>query len=155
VLHLLTAGIWVGALIPLSFLVLDSLRKQTEADARASYAALEVFSGVGPAVVSVLILTGLLNSWFLVGFTHWPELFTSFYGLTLLVKLVLFGAMLVLAAGNRFWLVPQLSTALRASGSMRTVLRALRKSVVAETGLAFLVLFAVALLGTLEPPGSP
>jgi putative copper resistance protein D len=152
VLHLLAAGVWIGALVPLSMLVLHSVRTGTDASAKATYRALERFSGIGPAIVAILILTGLVNSWFLIGLENWRELFTTAYGLALIVKLVLFGGMLLLAAANRFWLSPRLGADLTASQSVTEALRALRISIFTETVLAGLVLATVALFGTLEPP---
>lgn len=152
VLHLLAAAVWIGALAPLSVLILQSLRIGNEFSVRMTYEALETFSGIGPAVVAILILTGLVNSWFLIGLENWRELFTSAYGVALIVKLILFGGMLLLAAVNRFWLSPRLGKNLTASRSGADALRALRVSVSTETALAVLVLAAVALFGTLEPP---
>jgi putative copper resistance protein D len=110
-------------------------------------AALVRFSGAGPAIVVVLIFTGLINSWFLIG----PENALSFarspYGSALAIKIVLFGGMLLLAALNRYRLTPRLAAA-----DARSAVAALRLSLAGETALAFLVLCAVALMGTLDPP---
>ena len=152
VLHLLAAGVWVGALLPLSILILHSLRTQTDPDARLTYESLEKFSGVGIAVVSVLIVTGLINSWFLIGLAHWRSLFTTLYGISLLAKLALFGLMLLFATANRFVLSPRLGEALLRPAPQTNALRPLRASILVETTIALLVLAAVALLGTLEPP---
>jgi putative copper resistance protein D len=154
VLHLLTAAIWIGALVPLGFLVLDSLRTQTERDARVTYDALESFSGVGPAVVAVLALTGVINSWFLVGPEHLLGIFTTTYGRLLLAKLIFFLAMLGLAAANRFQLSPRLAFALQKSENATASLEALRRCILMETSLALLVLFVVSWMGTLEPAAS-
>ena len=158
VLHLLAAGIWIGALLPLSILIALSLRRQTTEDALATYEGLESFSGIGFAVVTVLVLSGAVNSWFLIGLGQWRALFTTAYGLTLVLKLILFGLMLLLAAGNRFFLSPRLRNIVghRENGAdlngLKMPLQALRRNVVTETMLALLVLAAVAFLGTLEPP---
>jgi putative copper resistance protein D len=158
VLHLLAAGVWIGALLPLSLLILFSFRKQTRDDALATYVGLESFSGIGLAVVAVIVLTGVVNSWFLIGLERWRMLFTTPYGLTLVFKLALFGIMLLLAAGNRFLLSPRLGYAVGShdtgaeSIKLKTALHSLRTSVLTETVLALLVLAAVAFLGTLEPP---
>ena len=155
VLHLLAAGVWIGALLPLSILLVLSLRRQTMGDARATYEGLESFSRLGLAVVAVLVLTGAVNSWFLIGLGQWRALFTTSYGLTLVLKLALFGLMLLLAAGNRFFLSPRLGYIVRnreKGAGLRIALRALRRNVLTETMLALLVLAAVAFLGTLEPP---
>jgi putative copper resistance protein D len=154
VLHLLAAGIWIGALLALSLLLRRSLRTRAPTHVRQGAYALARFSGVGPAVVAVLILTGCVNSWYLIGPTRWRELFTSPYGLLLSVKLALFAVMLVLAAANRLRLAPQLGAALLEPAALPKALRWLRASLIAETVLALLVLGLVAVLGTLAPPVS-
>jgi putative copper resistance protein D len=154
VLHLLAAGVWIGALVVLSILLLRSLRKQTETETRRTMNGLERFSAIGFAVVAVLVLTGLVNSWFLVGIAQWQALFTTDYGILLTIKLALFGGMLLLAASNRYRFSPRLTADLNHGRAPRRSLRMLWASVLAETGLAILVLAAVAMLGTLEPPVS-
>jgi copper resistance protein D len=162
ILHLLSAGVWIGALVPLCILLLHGFRSQTQADARATYLGLESFSGIGPATVSVLLLSGLVNSWFMIGVSHWRELFTTGYGLSVVAKVALFCLMVMFAAVNRFWLTPRLAFAIGPPStsqrfdpiSLASAVRALRNSVLAETGLAMLVLAAVAYLGTLEPPAA-
>lgn len=151
-LHLLGAGIWIGALVPLALLINSSLRTRSEKDAYFAYDALERFSGIGPAVVAVLVLTGLINSWFLIGIDRPGALFTTLYGQLLLIKLVFFAGMLALAAANRYRLSPGLGAALRKGEAMESALQKLRRSVFSETALALLVLLAVSWFGTLEPP---
>jgi len=64
--HLLAAGVWIGAFVPLRVLIMRSLKTRSEGDAYAALEGLERFSGIGPAAVSILFATGLINSWFLV-----------------------------------------------------------------------------------------
>jgi putative copper resistance protein D len=59
--------------------------------------------------------------------------------------------MLLFVGVNRYWLTPQLAAAL-SRPQPETTIRALRLSLIAETGLGFVVLAAVAVLGTLAPP---
>ena len=103
------------------------------------------FSGMGYAAVSVLILSGLINSWFLVG--SLSGLITTPYGQVLLVKLVLFAGMLGLAMANRFWLVPSLFN--NSDESSMSLLK-LRQHVTAEQVLGALVLLVVSFLGTMD-----
>jgi copper resistance protein D len=152
VTHLLTAALWVGALVPLSVLVTISFRSRSDLDARMACYGLDAFSGIGLAVVAVLVLSGIMNSWFLIGLAHWRGLFTTAYGVSLLVKLGLFGLMLILAAANRLRFCPSLNVAVNESDSVKDALRAVRTSVLMETALALSVLAVVAVLGTLEPP---
>jgi putative copper resistance protein D len=152
VLHLLSAGVWIGALVPLSVLILRSLTTSTKSDAYAVVNGLERFSGIGPMIVAILVLSGLVNSWFLVGIAQWSALFTTSYGLALTFKLVLFGGMLLLAAINRYRLSPALISDLEHGRSPALVLRSLRVTLLVEFSLSILVLASVALLGTWEPP---
>ena len=154
VFHLLAGGVWLGALVPLSVLIFQAIRSAKLSPAMTSYEALERFSGVGPAIVAVLLLSGFINSWFLIGWNP-SALWTSIYGAALTIKILFFGLMLLLAAHNRYRLAPVLARALRMDDdSSQAALAAFRKSLFIETGLGFLVLAAVAFLGTLEPPMS-
>jgi putative copper resistance protein D len=154
VLHLWVAGVWFGALVPLGMLVFGALRSDESADARAACHGLERFSAIGSAVIAVLILSGLMNSWFLIGVANWPASLTTSYGVALLIKLALFALMLGLATVNRFRLVPRLRHALQDQQDRGTSasLHALTTNLSIEIALAALVLLAVGVLGTLPPP---
>jgi putative copper resistance protein D len=153
-LHLLAAGIWIGALVPLIFLALLAKHSRAMEDALALQFALDRFSAIGIWIVAALVLSGILNSWFLIGPSHWRATFTTTYGIVLIVKLGLFGMMLVFAALNRYRLSPALGAAIDRESSTQLPLYAVRSSIFTETALALLVLGAVSLLGTLEPPSS-
>ena len=144
VLHLLAAGVWLGALAVLAILLVGA------SDPEVLRRGLEGFSGIGAAVVATLVLTGLVNSWFLVGPAHVGALVGSAYGLALIAKVAMFVGMLGLAALNRFSLTPRLAM----GGDPALAIRALRTSVLLETGVAVVVMVLVSLLGTLEPPSA-
>jgi copper resistance protein D len=148
-LHLLSASIWIGAL----FALLILLARWRHGDAELIARSLSGFSGIGPAVVAVLLLTGIANGLFLIGPENLLTAPSTPYGVVLIAKIVLFAAMLGFAVANRFWLTPRLAAAL-GSGGIEQAVRSLRISVFWETALAALVLAAVALLGILPPPGS-
>jgi putative copper export protein len=112
---------------------------------------LSSISGVGSTAVALIMLTGLVNSWFLVGPGRLADIWTTPYGQVLLAKLVVFAGMLGLAASNRYRLTPALGGALGAGISPLDSLSALRRSIVLETAAAFVVLGLVAWLGTLPP----
>lgn len=145
--HGLAAAVWLGALASFAVLLANPLR----ADPAALHTALRRFSGVGSIVVALLVLTGLINGWVLVGPDHAGELLASPYGRLLALKLVLFGAMLALAAANRFRLTPALGAA-AGPAAVNNALGALRRSVALETAAGVVVLGLVAWLGTLAPP---
>ncbi len=152
-LHLLAAAVWIGALVPLSILLVASLLAQSD-EARATLRGLERFSAIGPLVIALLVLSGIGNSWFLIGPSHLRALYSTSYGITLLAKIGLFGAMLALAARNRYRTTPALHADLAASGDTRLTLENLRATVLTEMVLALLVLLTVSVLGTLEPPST-
>lgn len=154
VLHLIAAGVWIGALVCLSILLIQSLRAGSGVSAYAVYRGLNAFSAIGLAVVSVLVLTGLVNGWFLISPRHAFDLAKTDYGILLVVKLCLFAAMIVLAALNRFRLTPRLNDDLQVRALPSNSLKVLRRSVIVETTLALLIIFAVSWMGTLEPPVS-
>jgi putative copper resistance protein D len=153
VLHLLAAGVWLGALAVLAAMLAATRRRSDLRTLQALHDGLEGFSGVGTAVVALLVLTGLVNSWFLVGPAHLGALLTSAYGLLLGAKILVFAGMLGLAAINRFRLTPGLGAAL-AGAPPQAILAALRRSLLLETAAAIAVLALVSLLGTLAPPAA-
>lgn len=146
-LHMIAAGVWIGALAWLLLL----LTPNTQASRREIEHALAGFSGVGPGVVAMIVITGIVNSLFLIGPQNALSLWQKAYGLTLLIKLALFALMFALAAVNRYRLTPRLAMAVD-RGSTEQTLRAFKGTIAAETALAVLVLAAVALLGVLPPP---
>jgi len=147
VVHLLAAGAWIGALVVfLACLSSTKLRREPEAVA-GLHLALKRFSGIGSLCVALLLATGLVNGWFLVGAGHVAQIPYAPYGQALIAKLALFLVMVALAASNRFFLTPRLARADRP----RTAIAALRSSIALETLAAFAVLALVAWLGTQAP----
>lgn len=153
IIHLLAAGIWVGALLALLLLVFRRSDLVDRDHLILSHRALDGFSLVGTITVVAIIISGLVNSWLLVGPANILKLPESLYGQLLIAKLLLFCAMAALAATNRFRLVPAFEASL-ASEDHAAALAALRRSLAIETGCALAVLALVAWLGTLEPPAS-
>lgn len=149
--HLLAAGVWIGALALFAVVLGRPVRRMTDADVAASHAALDRFALVGTLVVAVLIATGLISSAMLVGIENVATLPSTLYGQLLMIKLMLFAAMLVLAAANRWRLTPALGRCTDLSDRLRAV-TALRRSLAAETAAALVILGLVAWLGTLSPP---
>jgi putative copper resistance protein D len=153
-LHLLCAALWIGALIMLSAGAVQACAAKSPRASAALLTALSQFSAVGPAVVGLLVATGLVNTWLLVGPGQWVGLLLRPYGWVLLAKLALFAGMLLLGRQHRYRTTPALRQALTSSVNDASVLRPLRRTLLAETLLAAGVLVAVAMLGNLEPPAS-
>ncbi|MGY2485317.1 copper homeostasis membrane protein CopD [Cupriavidus sp. CP313] len=148
VAHLLAAGAWVGALA--AFLLLSLARPPSDQAAVALLSRTSNgFARVGTIIVATLLLTGVLNYWFIVG-PALPDFAPMSYGGLLAAKLALFVAMLGLAAANRFRLSPRLALAVQA-GEHRVATLALRRSLLLEACAAALVMALVAMLGMLSP----
>ena len=151
--HLLAAGAWTGALIALLLLVFRRRGLIDRDHLILSHRVLAGFSTTGAIMVAVIVASGLINGWILVGPAYVIRLPATLYGQLLIAKLLLFGAMAALAATNRFRLVPAFERALARADHV-AALNALRRSLAMETGCALAVLALVAWLGTLVPPAT-
>jgi copper resistance protein D len=143
--HLTAGGLWLGGLVPLGLLLRRAVGPDGRAYAPLARTALPHFSQIGYAAVALLVVTGSVNGVMLVG--SFDALGTTPYGRLLLVKIVLFIAMVALALINRFRLLPRL----RGPASADASLRSLFWSVIAEQALGILILVVVAVLGTWPP----
>jgi len=147
--HLLAAGLWIGALFCLAMLLFAPANQMR---LRLTHRALAGFATVGTLAVAVLVASGIANALWILGWTGLAELPDTRYGQLLIAKLLLFAAMLGLAATNRFRLVPRFEAAL--AGAPRAELAALRRAVAVETLAGVAILALVAWLGTLDPGGA-
>jgi putative copper resistance protein D len=149
ILHLVAAAAWVGALIPLALLLRAAHLEQTAAPV-ARVAVLR-FSSLGIASVGTLAVTGLINTWMLVGSIE--ALVETEYGNLLVAKVALFLVMLSFGAINRLWLTPRVAHASKAAIA-EPALRQIERNSLIEAGLGAIIIIIVALLGIL-PPGLP
>jgi putative copper resistance protein D len=145
-LYLIAAAVWLGALAPLLWLL---ARKEYSAEAARR---LSGFHAVGLAAVLILIATGLVNSFFLVGYPL--ALLTTRYGQLLILKLALFAAMIWFAARNRSVYTPALTRALSDGTNSGLATAKLRRSIGGELALGTALLGIVAALGAIEPAAS-
>jgi len=146
IVHLLAAAAWIGALV----ILLGAVAKADVA-VRKAHEALTAFAVAGSVIVALIIVTGIVNSVMIVGFASLPLLPYTLYGQLLIVKLGLFALMLVLASLNRWRLTPRIGLH-RPNGEGPPEMKAVRRSLVLETGAAIMILVLVAWLGTLAPP---
>jgi len=132
--HLLAVGAWLGGLLPLARLLAARPAEALRAD------ALHRFSTVGIIAVGTILITGVVNASMIAG-SPIPS-FSTEWGRTLAVKLVLVAFMLAAALANRMILMP---------GARY---RAIARLVLLEQTLGLAVLAAASLLGTLPPDGA-
>lgn len=150
IIHATAAAMWVGALV--AFVGLVAARQQGLERLSATADALRRFSPIGIALVAAIAATGLLNTWYMIGTNVGASLRVA-YGQLLALKIVLFGAMLALAALHRQRSVPALAARLSSDLLPREdALTSLRLSLACEATLGFAVLATVSWFGTLEPP---
>jgi len=135
--HLLAAGAWLGALLPLAYLLSRAPAPET------AERAARRFSVMGIVCVSVLVVTGTASAWYTVGSV--PALLGTRYGALLLAKVALFAAMIALASANRLRWTPQLRT------TGEPAVKRLRRNAIAETALGAAVLGVVGVLGVTVP----
>jgi putative copper export protein/mono/diheme cytochrome c family protein len=135
-LHLLAAGIWLGALLPLWF----SLRVLPPVQAAA---VCERFSPIGLACVLVLAGTGFAQGLALIG--GLPALLGTPYGHVALLKIVLFLVALALAALNRLWLTDRVAAGRAGARSELAV------SICVEVCLGLAIVTAAAFMASSQP----
>jgi copper resistance protein D len=146
-IHLCAAGLWIGGLVPLTIFI---------ACVPASLSLNEMvrhvlprFSTLSLCCVSVLVVSGISNSWLLIGSIH--ALFATPYGRLLLVKLTLFAILIAIGARNRF-LIKAKPLKAPAGGN---ALSQLRRNVICEAWLGFAAVAIVSCLGVTPPARHP
>ncbi len=136
ILHLLAAGLWLGGLAPL-LIVIKAIPPE------AAFRVATRFSRAGVACVITIAITAAIQAWYLIGtvaaFTN------TTYGLVALGKLILFAALIAIAATNR-WLTSRIPTS---SGQHAKNL--LYKSIIIETAIGLTVIILAGILMELPP----
>lgn len=138
-LHVLCLAFWVGGFAPLA-------RAARQDPPMQAGALAHEFGRCALWAVGLLVLAGSI-AFALLGVAT-PSALTSPYGQMFAIKLVLFAAVLTLAAVNNMTLTPALLAAAPGAGAR------LRRSIVVEAGLVAGILVTTAALTTLSsPPG--
>ena len=147
-IHLVAVGAWLGAL-PALALLLRAASREDGADSRpfAVIATLR-FSAWALAVMSLIVVTGVWNTWNEVGGV--PGLVGTPYGRLVLLKVLLLLPVLWLAARNRRSLLPRLGGDAATIG--RPAMRSLARAVTFESLLGGSLVVVAAVLAV-TPPG--
>jgi putative copper resistance protein D len=146
VAHLIAAAAWLGMLIPLALLL--GAADQDTASLAIARAAIMRFSAFGVLAVGTLLLSGIINTWYLAGSI--AALTGTYYGHLLLAKIALFFAMLAIAAVNRLYLTPR-AVQTGNLGLAQRALHQLRRNALIEALAGVTIICLVAMLGTLPP----
>jgi putative copper resistance protein D len=147
-LHLLAAAAWIGGLVPLGLLLRWARMKGGEPGLSIAAQVARRFSALGIICVGVLLASGLVNSWILVG--SMAGLIGTDYGLLVVAKVVLFAGMVAIAAVNRTRLTPRLLEP-AGSGMASNAMRQLSRNITIEMILGLSIFAVVGVLGTLHP----
>lgn len=149
-LHLVAAAAWLGMLAPLA-LVLSAAGGDAAALPAARIATVR-FSNFGIASVGTLVITGVINTRYLVGSI--AALTQTDYGHLLLAKVALFVVMVAVAAVNRYRLTPRLLQNRQniTAADAADALRQLRRNTVIEVAIGAVIIAIVTVLG-MSPPG--
>jgi putative copper export protein/mono/diheme cytochrome c family protein len=150
ILHLLATGAWLGALLPLALLLAEVGRDGSPEGVAVAGAAALRFSTLGLTSVGTLLVTGLVNTWFLSGSI--PALLGTPYGQLLLVKVALFATIIGVASANPRRLIPRLTAAASDAALRLHAVRQLGRNASIEVSIGVFVLAIVGIIGTL-PPG--
>jgi putative copper resistance protein D len=149
VLHLLVAGFWPAGLLPF-VLLLNKLRQNTGPSRWNLIAALvHRFSALSLVSVALLMTTGFINSWFLVG--SLSNLLEQTYGRCLLVKIILFCFTVSIGAMNLLRLKPRLASEKFPAEISEAAATQLQFNIRVELFLGIAIVIVVAILGILPP----
>ena len=150
ILHLIASGAWLGALLPLILLLGQAWRDSTSQAVAIARKSTRRFSVLGLSCVGTLILTGIVNTWFLAGSV--PALLGTLYGQLLLVKIALFALIIAIAGINQRRLLPCLADSASGDDECLRAIRLCRRNASIEAALGVFVLALVGIIGIL-PPG--
>ena len=146
-LHLIAAGVWLGALLPMALLLRDTAREDGADSRPFAVIALRRFSALALAAMIAIALTGVWSTWTQVAGV--PALVGTRYGRLLLLKVLLLAPIVVLAFVNRRMLLPAIGGDAAAVG--RPAMRRLARHVAVEWALGALIIAVVAALGSTPP----
>ncbi|MFI6053217.1 copper resistance D family protein [Streptomyces violascens] len=145
--HIVSGTVWIGGLAVLA--ALATTRGRLSESAGALWADLwRRFSLVALICVGAVLTSGLWMSWKHVGGIG--QLWSTSYGLFLLIKIALVLGMVTAGGVNQFWLMPRIAQARRADATaslLHLTLRHFPKVVWAEVALGIAVLAVIPFLG--------
>ena len=143
--HILAASTWLGTLLVLALIGIGGVIRSNSAGAQRARLVADLVSSFSPLALSaatILAITGFTTAW--LHLKRISTLYSTSYGIALLVKLALVVVVAVLGAWNWKRVRPSLGS----EGSEETI----RRSATVELAFAALVLIATAVLVTLPSP---
>jgi copper transport protein len=144
-LHIAAIAIWIGGLILLAVVVLPRRDPRELADVVPRFSILAKYA------VVVVVLAGSALTWVVLG--GLDDLVDTHYGRVLLLKLVIFAALMAAAWFSKRWVDARLKLPVMLDGDVSTV-RPFVISVAAEVALAVALMAVSAVLVSASPSGT-
>jgi putative copper resistance protein D len=150
-IHLVSAGLWLGAIGRFLVLTFRCYKDPDEAKAHAVLKAMHAFAPMGISLVALVAVTGTVNSHLIFGLPNVAATFATPYGILLAIKLALVAAMVAFGA-HHARVSRGAATAVR-DGNVypAQALGALQRTLIAEFLLGLLAIGLVAVFGTMSP----
>ena len=153
-LHLAAAGVWVGGLFHLALTMPKALsRLEPHQRVRVLHRVIPLFTRLAVVSTILIVLTGVYNSWMHVD--RFGALWSTSYGKTLSLKVLLVIPMLILGGVNTFVIHPRVSRLVENEasdvGSSAALDLNFSRSVRIEALLGVAVLFVAAILVFQQP----
>ena len=150
-IHLVSAGLWLGAIGRFLVLTFRCYKDPDEAKAHAVLKAMHAFAPMGISLVALVAVTGTVNSHLIFGLPNVAATFATPYGILLAIKLALVAAMVAFGA-HHARVSRGAATAVRDGNVYPTqALGALQRTLIAEFLLGLLVICLVAVFGSMSP----
>ena len=143
--HILAASTWIGTLLVLTLIGIRGVMKSTASGAARAELVCDLVNSFSPlalAASTLVVLTGLTTAW--LHLKKLPALWTTSYGIALMIKLALVLIVVTLGAWNWRRVRPSLGD----EGSDETI----RRSATLELTFAAMVLIVTSVLVTLPSP---
>jgi copper transport protein len=152
--HVLCMCTWLGGLVMLVVALPLAARALLPEDRTPLMAAVVGrFSRMAMIVVTLLLLTGIVNSVVLVA--SFDALVETAYGRLVLAKVAVFGVLLSLGAFNQRRMLPQLRVLAARGDPPGAAATVLRRAVALEVGFVLVVLAVTSVLVATQPAASP
>ena len=143
VLHVAVGAVWLGGLVGLA-LSLPALAGRS----RAAAETLARFSGLAAGLLTLLVASGALLAWRIIG--SWDDLFGTTYGRLLIVKVMIAALAVAIAGWNRFALLPRIVGAADRPERVDATSE-IRRAVLAEASVLVAVLLVTGFLVNQSP----
>lgn len=149
--HLLAAGLWLGAIGWFVHLSVLAQRGPGRVSALPLLTVMHRFAPLGVVLVATIALTGLLNAQLIFGLENSAATLTTTYGLLLVAKIMIVGGMLAAGAHNARVSRRSVGTNTGPQQGEPAALGSLRRSLAVELAFGIVVIGIVVILGMLSP----